>query len=67
MTEDQARQLRERWRQGQAVRPCRHYQLELLWTEKGEATERYACILCGTEVGPPPPGRDRDNETARTI
>jgi len=50
LTEDQARRLHDRWIMRQDVEPCRHFQLELLWTEKGTSIGTYACIFCGTEV-----------------
>ena len=50
LTEDQARRLYERWIVRRDVEPCRHFQLELVWTEQGTSKGAYACIRCGTEV-----------------
>lgn len=50
VTKDQVQALRERWRSRAPADPCRHYQLELLWTAQGESMLTYACILCGEEV-----------------
>jgi hypothetical protein len=50
LTEDQARRLRDRWVVRRSAQPCQHFQLELLWTEKGVSTDIYVCLHCGAEV-----------------
>ena len=50
LTEDQAMRLRDRWVMRRDTRPCQHFQLELLWTNKGVSTGIYICLHCGTEV-----------------
>jgi hypothetical protein len=50
LTADQAMRLRDRWVIRRDTRPCQHFQLELLWTDKGVSIGIYVCIHCGTEV-----------------
>jgi hypothetical protein len=49
MTPKQIAFIRARWR-GQSVETCRHLSLELEFSDQGDSTGNYVCIVCGELV-----------------
>ncbi len=50
MTKDQAAAIRLRWEQRAYEISCQHLTLELERNDRGDATGKYICILCGESV-----------------
>ena len=50
MTKDQAAILRLSWEQRASDMTCEHLTLELERNDRGDATGKYICILCGESL-----------------
>jgi len=50
MTKYQATAIRQRWAQRAYAVPCAHLTLELERSDRGHATGKYVCTLCGKFV-----------------
>ena len=65
MTFKQVAYLRARWR-GQSVETCRHLSLELEFTDQGDSTSNYVCIVCGELVAQRAVDLDTEGASPRT-
>jgi len=50
MTKNEAAAIGQRWKRRAYPIPCEHQNLELERNERGHATGKYVCILCGEFV-----------------